>query len=76
MKGMAIDDPARMTDYERACADKVKVSKLKCGNIHGCFSLTIKRIKAVYFFRSREELEMKRFRYELYEGEGTVKRVK
>jgi hypothetical protein len=75
MKNYAIDDPAQLTDRERAFIDRRKAAQLcKCGEIKGKVSLTIPRTKATYFFKSMDELEDKRDRYELFEGEGIVRK--
>jgi hypothetical protein len=69
-----LDDEAQMTDRERAFTDKQKIRQTaKCGDIRGKVMLTIPRLRATYFFKSLEDLAEKRSRYELYEGEGTVK---
>ena len=69
-----LDDEAQMTDRERAFTDKQKIRQTaKCGDLRGKVSLTIPRRRATYYFRSMKELKEKRSRYELYEGEGTVK---
>ena len=72
-----LDDPAQFTDREKAIIDKDTARKLcKCGEIKGKVSLTIPRLRITYFFKSKKELKERRSRYELYKGEGTVKRVK
>ena len=69
-----LDDPAQFTDREKAITDKDTARKLcKCGDIKGKVSLTIPRLRITYYFKSREDLENKRSRYELYKGEGKVK---
>jgi len=69
-----LDDEAQMTDRERAFTDKQKVRQTaKCGDTSGKVMLTIPRLRATYFFKSMKELKEKRGRYELFEGEGTVK---
>jgi len=69
-----LDDEAQMTDRERAFTDKQKIRQTaKCGDTSGKVMLTIPRLRATYFFKSMKELKEKRGRYELYEGEGTVK---
>ena len=69
-----LDDEAQMTDRERAFTDKQKIRQIaKCGDLRGKVSLTIPRLRATYFFKSMQELKEKRSRYELFEGEGTVK---
>jgi hypothetical protein len=69
-----LDDEAQMTDRERAFTDKQKIRQTaKCGDTSGKVMLTIPRLRATYFFKSMKELKEKRSRYELYEGEGTVK---
>ena len=69
-----LDDPSQFTDRERAIVDKAEVKKTcKCGDTKGKVSLTIPRLRSTYYFKSREELEEKRNRYELFEGEGTVR---
>ena len=69
-----LDDPAQFTDREKAIIDKDTARKsCKCGDIKGKVSLTIPRLRITYYFKSREDLEQKRSRYELYEGEGKVK---
>jgi hypothetical protein len=69
-----LDDPAQFTDRVKAITDKDTARKLcKCGDIKGKVSLTIPRLRITYYFKSREDLEQKRSRYELYEGEGKVK---
>ena len=69
-----LDDEAQMTDRERAFTDKQKVRQTaKCGDTSGKVMLTIPRLRATYFFKSMKELKEKRSRYELFEGEGTVK---
>jgi len=69
-----LDDEAQMTDRERAFTDKQKIRQFaECGDLRGKVSLTIPRLRATYFFKSMKELKEKRSRYELYEGEGTVK---
>ena len=69
-----LDDEAQMTDRERAFTDKQKIRQIaKCGDLRGKVSLTIPRLRATYFFKSMDELKEKRSRYELFEGEGTVK---
>ena len=74
MKNYAINDEAQMTDRERAFVDKQKIRQIaKCGDLRGKVSLTIPRLRATYFFKSMDELKEKRSRYELFEGEGTVK---
>ena len=69
-----LDDEAQMTDRERAFTDKQKIRQTaKCGDTSGKVMLTIPRLRATYFFKSMKELKEKRGRYELYEGEGTIK---
>jgi len=69
-----LDDPAQFTDREKAIVDKATARKLcKCGEIKGKVSLTIPRLRITYYFKSREDLDNKRSRYELYEGEGNIK---
>ena len=69
-----LDDEAQMTDRERAFADKQKIRQTcKCGDLRGKVSLTIPRLRATYFFKSKEDLKEKRSRYELFEGEGKVR---
>ena len=69
-----LDDPAQFTDREKAITDKDTARKLcKCGDLKGKVSLTIPRLRITYYFKSREDLETKRSRYELYKGEGKVK---
>ncbi len=69
-----LDDEAQMTDRERAFVDKQKIRQTaKCGDTRGKVMLTIPRLRATYFFKSMKELKEKRSRYELYEGEGTVR---
>ena len=69
-----LDDPAQFTDREKAIIDKDTARKLcKCGDIKGKVSLTIPRLRITYYFKSREDLEVKRSRYESYKGEGKVK---
>jgi len=68
------DDEAQFTDRERAFADKQKIRQIcKCGDIRGKIMLTIPRLRATYFFKSKEDLAETRSRYELYEGEGKVR---
>ena len=68
------DDPAQFTDREKAITDKATARKsCKCGDLKGKVSLSIPRLRITYYFKSREDLENKRSRYELYEGEGKVK---
>lgn len=67
-------DEAQFTDRERAFEDKAEAKKLsRYGDLRGKVSLTIPRLRATYFFKSKEDLKEKRSRYELFEGEGTVK---
>ena len=74
MKNYAINDEAQMTDRERAFVDKQKIRQIaKCGDLRGKVSLTIPRLRATYYFKSMKELKEKRGRYELFEGEGTIK---
>jgi hypothetical protein len=69
-----LDDPAQFTDREKAIIDKDTARKLcKCGDLKGKVSLTIPRLRITYYFKSREDMETKRSRYELYKGEGKVK---
>ena len=69
-----LDDPAQFTDREKAIIDKDTARKsCKCGEIKGKVSLTIPRLRITYYFKSREDMETKRSRYELYKGEGKVK---
>jgi len=69
-----LDDPAQFTDREKAMTDKDTARKLcKCGEIKGKVSLTIPRLRITYYFKSREDLENKRSRYELYKGEGITR---
>ena len=69
-----LDDPAQFTDREKAIIDKDTARKLcKCGEIKGKVSLTIPRLRITYYFKSREDMETKRCRYEMFKGEGKVK---
>jgi hypothetical protein len=69
-----LDDPAQFTDREKAIIDKDTARKLcKSGETKGKVSLTIPRLRITYYFKSREDLEVKRSRYESYKGEGKVK---
>lgn len=69
-----LDDPSQFTDRERAITDKATARKLcKCGDTKGKPSLTIPRLKATFYFKSRSDLKEKRSRYELFEGEGKVR---
>ena len=58
-----LDDEAQFSDYERAKLDKLKVKSLRAGNTKGMISLSIPRLRAVFYFRTREEMESKREKY-------------
>lgn len=68
-----INDEAQFTDMERARYDKAKVkSKSHFGETKGKICLYIRRLELWVFFKSIEDLDRKRSRYEIEPYEGKI----